>query len=122
MIRGGRGVGSLGRDRSEATRCTAPEALLAHDPGHPVLAAGRSGLLERFVDPRRSVDPTALPVCIADRLGVLPILALAIAGASQAPGVVAAAGDLQDPAHQAYPEGPPVLLDEPELHFWSSAK
>jgi hypothetical protein len=50
------------------------------------------------------------------------VLEFAEARLTLPPRVVAAAGDLQYATHHAYPEGPPVLLDEPELHFWSSAK
>jgi hypothetical protein len=64
----------------------------------------------------------ALAVDRMNPTGELAILALTSTGLTLAPGVVAAAGDLQDPTHPAYPEGLPVLLDEPELHFWSSAK
>ena len=71
-IRRGRGVGSFGRDGSEAPRCTASESLLAHDAGYSVLATGRAGLLERFVDPRRPVGPPAGPVRLVDGLRVLP--------------------------------------------------
>ena len=50
------------------------------------------------------------------------VLNLSLAWPSLQPGVEATAGDLEDLAHLAYSEGLPMLLDKPELHFWSSAK
>ncbi len=105
-------------------RCLAQPriALPAHDPGD-AMTTGRFALeAERTPDPRRTVRLAALPVHGTDPLGEPFVVAVAARGLATAPGVVAAAGDLQDLAHHAYPEGLPVLLDEPELHFWSSAK
>ena len=50
------------------------------------------------------------------------ILKLTLTGLSPQPRIETTAGDLEDQAHLAYSEGPPMLLNEPELHFWSSAK
>jgi hypothetical protein len=74
------------------------------------------------VDTRRSVGSAALGVDALDRPKKLTVGLLTLAVGTLAPGVVAAAGDPQHLAHHAYSEGLPVLVDEPELHVWSSAK
>jgi hypothetical protein len=87
-----------------------------------MLAARNAPLLQRLVDTGRPVGSPTLVVNPANHFRVLTILALATARLASSAGVVATAGDLQDLAHHAYPEGLPMLLDETELHFWSSAK
>jgi hypothetical protein len=59
---------------------------------------------------------------LVDLLGELLVLLLSLAWPTATPGVEPTAGDLEDLAHLADSEGLPVLLDESELHFWSSAK
>jgi hypothetical protein len=58
----------------------------------------------------------------ADSLDELGIVSFSIAVGTAKPRVEAAAGDLEHSAELAYREGLPVLLDEVELHFCSSAK
>ena len=50
------------------------------------------------------------------------VLLLSLAWPPATPSVEPTAGDLEDLAHHADPEGLPMILHEPELHFWSSAK
>jgi len=81
-----------------------------------------SGRTQHPIDPRRSVDATILSVHGTDSLQQGRVVSLSLAVGTFAPGVEAAAGDLQDSAELAYREGLPLLVDEAELHFCSSAK
>jgi hypothetical protein len=59
---------------------------------------------------------------LANLLGELLVDLVTLARTSATPSVIATAGDLKHLAHLAYSEGLPMILDEPKLHFWSSAK
>jgi hypothetical protein len=59
---------------------------------------------------------------LANLLGELLVGLFSLARTSATPSVEATAGDLKHLAHLAYSEGLPMILDEPKLHFWSSAK
>jgi hypothetical protein len=74
------------------------------------------------VDPRRSVGATIRAMDLVDLHGERLVLLLSLAGPPATPGVETAARDLEHLAHHADSEDLPMILDEPELHFWSSAK
>ena len=121
-VRSGRhGRTHRGRTK-EALLGTASDALPTHDPGNAVPSGRFAFPAKRPPDPRRPVGLATLSVHASDTHRQPFIVAIAERRLATEPGVVAAAGDLQDPTHAAYPEGLPVLLDEPKLHFWSSAK
>jgi hypothetical protein len=69
------------------------------------------------MDARGPVGLATGLVYLADPLGKSVIDPLTRARLTPAPGIEAAAGDPKDPAHHAYSEGLPMLVDEPELHF-----
>jgi hypothetical protein len=98
------------------------QAFFLHDSSDSVATPRFASLAEFAIDTRRAIDPRRLPMHGTNLLRNRLVLADSSTGLSLPPRVEAAAGDLQDLAHLAYPEGLPVLLDEPELHFWSSAK
>jgi hypothetical protein len=109
-------------DAAEAPRGAAPQPLQAHQPRDAMFAHAVSGGAQDLVDARRSVDVAALSVHGPDPLYQGRVLSLPVAAWAPAPGIEAAPGDLEDMAELAYREGLPVLIDEMELHFWSSAK
>ena len=106
----------------ELFRATRLEALFSHDSRDPMPAPGLALLTKQSIDPRRAVDAVGFTMGFPDLDRDRFILEDATTRLAVEPGVEPTAGDLQDFAHLAYPEGLPVLLDEPELHFWSSAK
>ena len=96
--------------------------MLAHQPGHGVLAAGDAPGLQLAVDPRRAVDRAGLRVGLADLLDEPTAADGRRARRSVPPGVVAAPRDPQDLAQQLDGEVALVVADEGELHGCSLAK
>jgi hypothetical protein len=81
-----------------------------------------AGRAQRSVDSRRTVDAAVLAVHGVDVFEQRRIVPIALAVRAFAPGVETAAGDLEHSAELAYREGLPLLFDEAERHFCSSAK
>jgi hypothetical protein len=122
-IRRRRILASRRRDPVELFHATGLEALLSHDSGDSVAAPRLATLLQLSVHAWRSVDPPR--VSVDDGVHLLGdhfVFSDATIRQTPKPRIEPTAGDLQDFAHLAYPEGLPVLLDESELHFWPSAK
>lgn len=120
---GSRGeIASPGRDEPEATSGSPAQAFQAHQPCDSMFAGTVSCSPQRLIDPRRSVDATVLAVHGMDPFHQLRILFVPLAVRALHPSVETATGDLQDAAGLAYREGLPLLFNESEFHFCSSAK
>src|SRR5258705_197568 len=85
-------------------------------PGREAAAAQRSA------DSGRAVGAAIGAVRGVDLLDEFIVGAGSSALGATRPCIEAAAGDLHDAAKLAYREGLPILLDEAESHFCSSAK
>jgi len=93
-----------------------------HDSSDSMPTSQFALFAKRAVDARRSVDPARFAMHGMDLLRDRFVFENTLTWLTPKPRVEPTARDLQDFAHLAYPEGLPVLLDEPEFHFWSSAK
>ena len=109
-------------DTPETLSSLGAQALQAHQPRHTVLSGSHARNPQSSVYTWRAVDPSVLTMNQVDALYECVVLLPTRAGRASKPGVKAAAGDLQDAAKLAYREGLPLLFDEAELHFCSSAK
>jgi hypothetical protein len=115
-------VGSPSGDETKATRGLPSQALQAHQPRHAMLSCAVPSRSQRSIDSRRSVDAAVLAVHGVDAFEQGRIVPIALAVRAFAPRVETAAGDLENSAELAYRKGLPLLLDEAERHFCSSAK
>jgi len=115
-------VGSPRGDEAKATGSFPAQAFQAHQPRHAMLSCVVPRGTQRSIDSRRSVDTAVLAVHGVDAFEQRRILPIALAVRAFAPRVETAAGDLENSAELAYREGLPLLFDEPERHFCSSAK
>jgi hypothetical protein len=106
----------------ERFHTTRLEPLFVHDSGDSVSSPGLAALLQLSVHAWRSIDAPRVSIDGVHLLGDHFVFKNATTRLTPKPRIEPTAGDPQDFAHLAYPEGLPVLLDEPELHFWSSAK
>ena len=118
----GREIASTGGNEAKAPRGLSAQAFQAHPARHAMPSCAVPSRTQRSIDSRRSVDATVLSMHGMDAFQQRRILSISLALWTVAPGVEAAAGDLEHAAELAYREGLPLLLDEAELHFCSSAK
>jgi len=109
-------------DGSEALGGLGAQALQAHQPRHAMSSCLNARDTQGSVDSWRAVDASILAVNQMNPLHECVVLLPACAVRASDPGVEAATRDLQNVAELAYREGLPLLLDEAELHFCSSAK
>ena len=89
----------------------------AHDTGNTVFTALDSGINELPVDFRSSKDAMAGSMKNPDLVLQGAILAASAALWTIYPGMITGTGDLEQHAHTAYFEGPPVVSNEFEFHF-----
>jgi hypothetical protein len=115
-------IASTGGNEAKAPRGLSAQAFQAHQARHAMPSCAVPSRTQRSIDSRRSVDATVLSMHGMDAFQQRRILSISLALWTVAPGVEAAAGDLEHAAELAYREGLPLLLDEAELHFCSSAK
>jgi hypothetical protein len=121
-VGGGGEIASTGGDEAKAPRGLSAQAFQAHQPRHAMPSCAVPGRTQRSMDSRRSIDATVLSMHGMDAFQQRRVLSVPFAVRALDPGVEAASGDLEHAAELAYREGLPLLVDEAELHFCSSAK
>lgn len=103
-----------GRYRVTDGRHPRPDAVTAHQAGHPVLPHPHAILLQLPMDPRAAIEATAVGMDLGDADGQFLVCLHPRARGALAPGVVAGAGDAVQAAHQGYLVVFPVCFDEVE--------
>src|SRR5947209_6310259 len=115
-------MGAVGGARDEAPPGLHRYALFTHVFGDRVLAHAHARLLQLHRDPWAAVGAAAVLMNLADPLHQLLATFLPRAGGTIPPGVVAAAGNLQDAAHHLHRELPCSSADEVETPVFRLAK